>query len=252
MSRHPAVAAVPVPTRNRHQSTINHEISEVLFERRLLTSITGLAGLGAIAWLVAISTDYWIVVVPSQHIMREEGAVDADVIDGRRFLWSHSGLWKCCNVFLSSGNNNNSNSTETECLWHHTRSGVDRDGVRDFLRGELSVCVMTVMLIFLSAGFSVYSVANPRYMFKRIAGAMHVFVACMIFVLMEMVKSEFHLATHQLSSTKRLLAVSQVWYGYSYLLSWVVCIIFLVAALSFFLNSRKRKMLPFDLETNFK
>ncbi len=52
--------------------------------------------------------------------------------------------------------------------------------------------------------------------------------------------------------SRSVLTSSRVWYGYSYLLSWVVCIIFMVSGVAFFANSKKRKMLPFDYETNFK
>ncbi len=144
------------------------------------------------------------------------------------------------------------NATTSECVWHHARRGVtDEEDVKDFMRAELALCVITVLLIFMSAGFSVYSLLHPRYTFKRIAGAVHVLVGLMLIVLMEMVKSEAHLAAHRVGLAGKVLAASGVWYGYSYLLSCVVCLIFFVAALAFFANSRKRKMLPFDLETNF-
>ncbi len=145
----------------------------------------------------------------------------------------------------------------TECSYHHSRSDDgegERENAANFLYGELFLCLIAVLLILLSAGFSVYSLLHPRYTYKRITGAIHLFVAAVLIVLMEMVKSEAHLSTHDLvaSGGAHVLAKSQVWYGYSYLLSWVVCIIFFVAGFAFFANSRKRKMLPFDLDTNFK
>ena len=83
--------------RQQHHS-VNKEVSEVLYEKRLLTFITGLTGVGVLVWLVALATDYWIVVVAN-----EEGGIEvASPSNGtakRAFLWSHSGLWKCCAMY---------------------------------------------------------------------------------------------------------------------------------------------------------
>lgn len=72
-----------------HQS----DIQQVLFERRVLMIVTLVTGLGAITWLVAISTDYWTVVVANE----DRGFIlNNTQID---FLWSHSGLWRRCDVY---------------------------------------------------------------------------------------------------------------------------------------------------------
>ena len=142
------------------------------------------------------------------------------------------------------------NATWTECGLHH--GGDEAGSGSDFLRAELAMCLVAVLLILLAAGFSAYSLAHPRYTYKRLAGTLHLLVAAVLVALMSMVRSEAHLGAHRAGVGAEVLEGSRVWYGYSYLLSWVVCIIFLVAGVAFFANSRKRKMLPFDLETNFK
>ncbi len=61
-------------------------VQQVLYERRVLVFVTGLAFFGTAVWIAALATDYWIVVVPK--------AVNATLgVDKPSFLWSHSGIW---------------------------------------------------------------------------------------------------------------------------------------------------------------
>ncbi len=79
--------------RRQPPTSVSAEVHEILFERRLLTLVTALAGLGVVGWLVAVATDYWIIVVAA-----EEGG--KEMRDGTTaFLWSYSGLWKCCAIY---------------------------------------------------------------------------------------------------------------------------------------------------------
>ena len=64
--------------------------STLLFERRVLTFVTALLGLGLVSWLTAISTDYWVVVVAGYN---------GTIVGNKTFLWSHSGLWRQCDIF---------------------------------------------------------------------------------------------------------------------------------------------------------
>ncbi len=91
-----------IPRRDKAvRQSVHREVSDILYERRLLTFVTGLAGLGVLAWLVALSTDYWIIVVPdADRLLEEQGVSLLNVTgDGKLLLWSHSGLWKCCVVY---------------------------------------------------------------------------------------------------------------------------------------------------------
>ena len=114
-------------------------------------------------------------------------------------------------------------------------------------------------------GFSVYSLIHPRYTYKRVAASLHLMTAVTLLILMEMVKSETHLSQHNIIDSAGglsgdgvgmggapVLKYSTVYFGISYLLSWVVFILFLMASVAFFVGSRKRKRLPFDFETSLK
>ncbi len=93
--------------------------------------------------------------------------------------------------------NVSSGDSVTECALHHGSGGLS--AANQFLRAELGVCLVAVFLILLAAGFSAYSLRHPRYTYKRIAGALHLFVAAVLIALMEMVRSEAHLDVHQVT-----------------------------------------------------
>ena len=72
----------------------NSDIQQVLFERRVLMLVAMLTGLGSLTWLGAISTDYWTVVVANES----EGRLILNHTQ-IEFLWSHSGLWRRCDIY---------------------------------------------------------------------------------------------------------------------------------------------------------
>ena len=79
---------------------------------------------------------------------------------------SFSGLWKRCDFFLGQ--------PEPECQNHNeflAESGSDDD---DFLRAEAAFVVIVIGMIFMAVAFSLYSLVHPRYMFKRLAGYLHI------------------------------------------------------------------------------
>ncbi len=84
------------------------------------------------------------------------------------------------------------------------------------------------------------------------AAAVHLLTACMIFVVIELVESEGLLRSHEADFEVDVIAKSRHFFGYSYLLAWVVFILFIMAGVAFFAWSKKRKHLNHDLETTLK
>lgn len=136
----------------------------------------------------------------------------------------------------------------TRCEYHTMGSG---DSFAEFMKAEVCLCAVVVALVLLAQGFSIYSLLHPRYTYKRVAASLHLMTAITLLILMEMVKSETHLSQHDIDGAS-VLKHSTVYFGFSYLLSWVVFILFLMASVAFFIGSRKRKRLPFDFETSLK
>ncbi len=122
----------------------HYQVHQVLFERRILMLMTGLTWLGVVIWLVSVATDYWLVVVAA-----EPGIPATWAGRNHYFLWSHSGLWKRCVIYRVDDQ-----ILPPECSFHRLSNAED-----DFMRAEFALCVMALILIFMAAGFSVYSVS---------------------------------------------------------------------------------------------
>ena len=226
------------------KATVKREtVEQILYERRLLILVTLFAGVGVFMWLFSLSTDYWVVIMasdPAGIVLPRANPM------GQTYLWSHSGLWRVCLVFNSteSAGAGSAWRLRTECSYNSFSEDTD---IADFERAELAMCFVVVGLILVAAGFSIYSLIHPRYTYKRIAAALHLLTALCLVALIEMVKSTPHLTQHDIQGV--VLENSVVFYGYSYLMAWVVFIIFVISSIAFFVGSRKRKNLPCDFET---
>ncbi len=199
---------------------ISVEIAEVLFERRILSAVSVLCGVGVLTFLIALATDFWFVVV----VVNEEDKSD--------LLWSHAGLWRVCHVYRDAPLTSN-------CAYH----GLDED----MSRVLLPLCVVLLFLIALSAAFAVYSLRHPRYTFKRVAGSLLLLTALTTAGFASAAKADQRIVDKFYQDVE---FEHEFYYGYSYLLAWIAFIIFIVASISFFGNSKKRKLLPFDHEHN--
>ena len=68
---------------------------------------------------------------------------------------------------------------------------------KDFVKAELCFVVVVLILMTLAVAFSVYALVHPRYMYKRVAGSLHLITSVTLIVLFGLVRSSEHLAHHQ-------------------------------------------------------
>ena len=115
-------------------------MQQVLYERRVLMFVCAINIVGVVIWLVAVTTDYWIVVFPKT--ITSDGP-----------LWSHSGLWRKCDYFGNDADPFPSVITDKICE-------VGSDDV--IFKAEMSVCAIVAALMAIAAGFSLYSLRHPR------------------------------------------------------------------------------------------
>ena len=120
------------------------------------------------------------------------------------------------------------------------------------LKCEHSFRIENVSNLFLILSFFfIFSLCHPRYTYKRVTGGLHFLTASMLFVIIELVESQDHIDTFH-SSFEGIEIPSHTlkhYYGYSYLLAWISFIISILAAVSFFTWSKKRKHLNHDMDT---
>ncbi|CAG0880812.1 unnamed protein product [Darwinula stevensoni] len=224
---------------------------EVLFERRLILGVTISAFIAFIIWLVALSTDYWFVLdVPGG------GLSSNDTVANGVFLRSRSGIWRLCTTRLWLRNNTITviggaifiSISESLYSSYHDffppkaeipkNPDID-ENILDYSRTEATFSVIAVFIMVLALGFSVYTFKQTRYMYKRLAGSLHCLAACSLLVVLEVVKHSMIYEEKNFPNVHPPGCYS--YYGYSYLLAWVTFIFYLLAGLTFFYCSRKRK-----------
>lgn len=204
----------------------------ILFEKKVLTFVTGLLCFSIVLWLASVATDYWVIVVAN--------GTDGFAVGSKLYLWSYSGLWRKCDIFVEAAQ---PQLHISQCGYHE-----------DIVVAELVSVAIVLCLTSLSFGFSLYSLFHPKYVYKRVAGSLHLLTSCMIIVVIEMVKSENHVMFHHYNFDGVPMTDEMVrfYYGYSYLTAWIVFIIDVLAAMAFFTLSKKRKHLNHDLETQLR
>lgn len=162
------------------------------------------------------------------------------------YLWSHSGLWRRCDI---SADVETKDNHQVQCNYHSFNDGQAGENL---VRVELAFVVFVSIVMLLGLGFSFYSLCHPRYTFKRVSGGLHLLTSVMLIVLIQMVESEGHLSQHHDEFHGHKLKSLRHYYGYSYLMAWITFTITSLASLAFFATSKKRKHLAHDIETQLR
>ncbi|XP_046402955.1 voltage-dependent calcium channel gamma-1 subunit [Ischnura elegans] len=222
--------------------------AQLMFERRVLFGVTGLAGLCIIIWIWAISSDYWFEVYSEnapEDPRRREGGIWVN--ETRRFfLKSNSGIWRICRTTYAN-NAMDQRAIFTRCRSHEmfpselrVRLDPSLDKViLNYNRTEASFAIISLLLMFMGFFFSIYTFRNPRYMFKRLAGGLHFITAGCVFIVIEIMINSIAYEREHIQFTHPKGATYQ--YGYSFALAWVVVITYICGGLAFLIYSRKRK-----------
>ncbi|CAG0913109.1 unnamed protein product [Notodromas monacha] len=220
----------------------------VLFQRRVLIGTTGVTVVGLLIWIIAIATDYWFIIDSPQGSLNPK--------TGLLFLRSNRGIWHVCttelkNTTTASHNESNPNvqtaiiltTCKTQPLFPSKRT-IRRnqyydETLLDFTRTEALFAFICLILMLLGIGFSVYTFKETRYMYKRLAGAILFITAAAVFVVLEVSTQGVEYARTHFPAVH---PENASWhYGFSYMLAWLVFIIYLGCGITFIICSRKRK-----------
>ncbi|XP_008215778.1 uncharacterized protein LOC100124120 [Nasonia vitripennis] len=223
--------------------------TQVVFERRTLLACTILVGLSICVWAVSIGTDYWLTArtpVDRQIVIGEVGMHNGTKI----FLGGHVGLFRCCTYGYVQDLLNVSEKmpynecTQNEMFPNEMKPKRERRPDADstlinYSRTDVSFAIISMFVMIMGFGFSIYTFRNPRYMFKRLAGGIHfITCACTMVVIQVLLSSRDYGSKRDNWIFPRH---SELRYGYSLFLAWFVFLCNLMSGCAFMIFSRKRK-----------
>ncbi|CAN7937610.1 unnamed protein product [Ixodes hexagonus] len=203
-------------------------------ERRALLWATLGVFLGIFMWTICIGSEQWVRITapgPGIYVNRTKSF----------FVRSNMGLFRMCRTTAPATTNGSLGPEEGWC-WDYTVPGRVSDwSVYRYTRSEVAFCTISMTLLFMGLGFSVYTFKEPRYMFKRLAGGVHFLSAGVMVVVMEVESNSINYEEKYLSS--RHPKGCRWSFGFSYYFSWITFCVYITAGLTFIVCSRKRKTL---------
>ncbi|XP_041363415.1 epithelial membrane protein 2-like [Gigantopelta aegis] len=226
--------------------------AQPLYEKRLLFGATVCTIVAFVFQLVAICTNNWLVLSVS-------GDIGANVT-GQFLVSARAGLWRVCREVISIEVVENGHLVETksdECFSHNLfpteeemRVGNHRDsqymGNLDYTRTAIAFTIIAIIVISLGHCFAFYTLRRPRYIIKRLTALLHLMAGGCILVLNEVFSKS---TQHEKRPTDLQLAgESQTSYGYSFVFSWMVFVVFIIVGLIFLFTSHKRKAEMADVD----
>jgi len=215
--------------------------SAVLFERRIVVAVTFFTCIASLIWLVALFTDYWVLVKLEEWQRGNNGT--AVMTSPITTFEGNSGLWSGCVQRISPAVNHST----VDCSSHNLDGYLQEvqlsssiaKTIIDYRRTVVALTALSLLIVSMAVIFSCYTFHNSRYTFKRLAAAIHFLSAATMVVLIEVVSGGVAYAHHHILS---LHPKDSVWrHGYSYYLAWAVFVQFLLSGCVFLFYSRKRK-----------
>ncbi|XP_071107918.1 voltage-dependent calcium channel gamma-1 subunit-like isoform X1 [Haliotis cracherodii] len=224
--------------------------AQASFERRALIVATVCTVVGFLFQIVAICTNNWLVVSIPGGVYRNAS---------RRYLvQAFSGLWRICRVEVSRlvADGKTVETRHDECESHNLFPSEDEirqnkaidshylDGPNelikiDYTRTAIAFTIIALILMVIGHMFAVYTLKRPRYIIKRLTALLHLMTAACILVLNEVFsRSVEHGLEHLPDKYPQGVESS---YGFSYVFSWLVFVVYVAAGLLFLFISHKRK-----------
>lgn len=210
------------------------------WERRLLYATFGVGLFGSLLLLIAISTNSWVTVTFPYSTLRNDSGRGGEFYKTGHY----HGLWRICRQEYV-----NSTSQPYERLYCQTmyfmsqpqdvRFGRYDHEILHYRRSSAVISLIGLVLSFIAHGFTWYSMAQMRYMFKRLAASLHLITAACCWVTVEVFKRSMDYTRAHLTDV--VPAGSEVSLGASYALGWIAFILFVLVSISLFAFSAKRK-----------
>jgi len=217
-------------------------------ERKVLTVTIGFTLLASLILIVAISTDYWLIlsVIGKPHTMKT----------GNLLLGSHSGLWRSCLDIqvVDPESDSDSAPTITNCtnlfdlIENAEKAKKQRETISggphlvlDYAKSYVATAFVSLVFLVLSHVFAFWARQNQRYVIKRITAALLVITAVCVFISIQVLENSTESKEQYTSKIEKLEGHAlDHSYGFSYVLAWIPVVIFALGGLVFLVTSKKR------------
>ncbi|CAL1531324.1 unnamed protein product [Lymnaea stagnalis] len=221
-------------------------------EPRILLITTGVTLLGVFFQIIAISTESWLILNAPGGIYRNAS--------GKFLTEAYTGLWRLCRVEIEKKSNADGKlieETHESCERHNlfptpeeVRENTNYDNHHldfdvknmikiDYTRTAIAFTIIALVIMLIGHAFAFYALRRPRYIIKRLAALLHFMTAACLLVLNEVfVKTVEH---EKKNMPGRIPIEAETHYGYSFVLSWIVFVFFVIAGLIFLFMSHKKK-----------
>uniref|UniRef100_A0A1B6C522 Uncharacterized protein n=1 Tax=Clastoptera arizonana TaxID=38151 RepID=A0A1B6C522_9HEMI len=113
------------------------------------------------------------------------------------------------------------------------------DTILSYTRTEIMFSIISLIVMIMGFLFSIYTFRNPRYMFKRLAGGIHLITSLSLIVVIEVFMNSIDYEIQNLPVAHPPGAIYT--YEYSYYFAWIVFLLNMVSGISFMWYSKKRK-----------
>lgn len=225
-----------MPPRSRLQS--EKAARRIRRAKQILWTTFSLGILASVVLLIAMSTTGWVSVELPPGTYRNST---------HSYVLSHyAGLWRKC---WSEWDNSSSPIMQRKYCrmrkFFPSQNVIENDPEIDHTSLDLSrsVAAFSVISLLLSAipnFFTWYSIQEPRYIYKRLAGALHFITAGCVVMCIEVFRGSVDHHRSQASSIG-FPAGSVFRYGFAMYLAWTSLALFVLVGIAMFVLSAKRK-----------
>lgn len=215
-----------------------------VWEKRILIAsfVTGVVA--TLLFLVAYCSEYWVYVVLATPQERSE-AGRGDFLK----VGHYHGLWRICRQEYWYLNKTSSNDTyyHLYCrrMFFYVPETVKPEAMHlewkmlHFRRSTVVMGAIALVLAITAHSFAWYSMAQMRYVFKRLAGCLEIITAACTWVTLEVFRQSIRFEKKNMEHN--VPQFSKVDHGWSYNLVWLCLILYIFPGITLLVFSRKRK-----------
>lgn len=215
-------------------------VAMLIWEKRLLFGSTAATLLAFLFQIIAVGTTSWIHIQFRSAFVRNASGMDVYITG------FSGGLWRSCEEGYTLDNSGTKDDYE-ECKSHKffpEENELKKDKttdiqIVDYVRTGSAFAIISLLIMMLGHIFAFYTLRRPRYIVKRLTSLMHFMTAACVLVENEVFIRKISYTQDNLPD--RIPAGAETSHGYSFVMSWISFVAYVIAGAVFLFTSHKRK-----------